>query len=81
MTCDKLTVFRDGAHGPLLSGAGSVRLGGLTEIREATCDEFIFDTQIGQMKLTGHVRIEGTHGTTTQNSVIIGRTGQVSPGA
>ncbi|HWE02186.1 MAG TPA: LptA/OstA family protein, partial [Tepidisphaeraceae bacterium] len=77
IACDRLTVFRGAGHGALLSGAGAVHVRGVSGISGADADEMTLDSENGDLKLTGHVKLQGPLETRHVQSCTINRAGSV----
>ena len=60
-----------------LSGAGEISIHGVSGITRATADELTIDTENGDLKLSGHVKLEGSPKARQLQSCTIGRTGSV----
>jgi len=59
ISCDKLTAFRSTGHAALLNGIGTIHVTGISRIADATADEITFNTENGDLKLSGKVHLAG----------------------
>lgn len=78
LTCKSLSAFRATGQGVLLSASGWVRITGVIGLLEARADEATLNTENGDLKLTGHVRLELWDKPRELKSSTIRRTGEIS---
>jgi hypothetical protein len=80
ITCDHLTPFHNADDGFLLTGSGKVRAEGILGLYSATADDLTLNTHTGELKLSGHVHLEGWTIARDMKSCTITRTNEVKAG-
>ena len=74
---DKLKVFRNADRGTLLTGTENVQILGVLGYLSITADEFTFNTETGDLKLSGSVQLQAVPNVITARSARITRTGEL----